>query len=207
MELCVGLEQEGLTPPADLVARVRDRCRIGLHVLIRARPGDFVYGPAEIEAMRASIAVVKALGADGVALGCLTAEGRVDLAACRLLIEAARPLSVTFHRAVDRVPGDAGADLGRLGVDRVLTSGGAATAEAGTDGLRRWLASGIGVIAAGSVRAWNVGRIVAATGVGEVHAALDRLAADRSAEGRARAVRDLVEAANRISPGAAAGRR
>ena len=185
---------------------MRERCRIGLHVLIRPRPGDFVYGPGEIEAMRASIAVVKAIGADGVALGCLTADGRVDLDACRLLIEAARPLSVTFHRAIDRVVAAAEANLRRLGVDRVLTSGGAVTAEAGLDGLRRWAATGIGVIAAGGVRARNVGRIVAATGVSEVHAALDRLTSDRSPPGLTRAVRDLVEAANGISPPVPAGR-
>jgi len=185
---------------------VRERCRIGLHVLIRARPGDFVYGPGEIEAMQAAILAAKALGVDGVALGCLGAGNRIDLAACRILAEAARPLSVTFHRAIDRVVADAEADLRRLGVDRVLTSGGAVTAEAGLDGLRRWVATGIGVIAAGGIRAGNVGRIVTATGVGEVHAALDRLTGDRSPPGLARAVRELGSAANGISPPAPAGR-
>lgn len=203
----MALEQDGLTPPRELVARVRDRCRIGFHVLVRCRAGGFVYEAREVEAMRETVADVKALGVDGVALGCLAADGRIDLAACSILIEAARPLPVTFHRAVDRAAmADAAADLRRLGVDRVLTSGGAVTAEAGIDGLRRWVATGIGVIAAGGVRAENAGRIVAATGVGEVHAALERLTRERSPEGLAQAVRELKAATRSVSPGARAGR-
>lgn len=196
VELCVALEQDGLTPPREMVAVARDRCRIGLHVLIRCRAGDFVYEADEVEAMLASIDQVKALGVDGVALGCLTAADRIDMAVSSRLVKAARPLSVTFHRAFDRVQGDGVADLRRLGVDRVLTSGGAATAELGVTGLRRLVEQDLAVIAAGSVRAANVGRIVAATGVRQVHAAVDRLTDDRSAGGLAAAVRALKLAAS-----------
>jgi copper homeostasis protein len=180
-------------------------------VLVRCRPGDFVYGPGEIEAMLQSIAEAKALGVDGVALGCLTADDRIDAGASAMLIEAAKPLSVTFHRAFDRVPPASIADLARLGVDRVLTSGGAATAEQGTARLRALAAEPVRVIAAGSVRAHNVGRIVAATGVREVHAAVRRLAPDRSPQAMAMAVRAFGRAANAgampLSRAAPAGRR
>lgn len=147
--------------------------------------------------MIASIAELKALGVDGVALGCLTADDRIDLAGTSALVQAARPLSVTFHRAIDRVGGEPAAELRRLGVDRVLTSGGAPTASEGIDGLRRWVDGGIGVIAAGGIRAGNVGRILAASGVSEVHAAVDRLTTDRTPEGLAAAVRELRLAAAR----------
>jgi copper homeostasis protein len=165
-------------------------------VLIRCRPGDFVYGPAEIEAMLESIAEAKVLGVDGVAVGCLTAEDRIDARASATLIDAARPLSVTFHRAFDRVPPAGIAGLGRLGVDRVLTSGGAATAEQGTARLRALVAEPVRVIAAGSVRAHNVGGIVRATGVREVHAAVRRLTRDPSPKAMAMAVATLRLAAN-----------
>ena len=59
LELCVALDRDGLTPPRELVAAARDRCRVALHVLIRCRPGDFVYGPAEIETMLQGIVEAK----------------------------------------------------------------------------------------------------------------------------------------------------
>lgn len=183
-----------------MTAQARQLCRVGLHVLIRARAGEFVYEPAEIEAMLAQIAEAKALGVDGVALGCLTADGRIDAAATARLVEAARPLSVTFHRAIDQVNRDVAAEVRRLGIDRVLSSGGAATAEQGIAGLRRWVEAGVGVIAAGAVRIGNARRIVAATGVGEIHAALHRLTTDHSPAGLAAAVRALRATANGVSP-------
>jgi copper homeostasis protein len=81
-------------------------------------------------------------------------------------------------------------------VDRLLTSGGAATAELGIRRLRRLAAQGVAVIAAGGIRAHNVGAIVAATGVREVHAAVGRLTGERAPAGLAQAVRRLKQAAN-----------
>lgn len=200
IELCVGLDRDGLTPPYGLIAAARDRCRVGLHILLRCRPGTFVYAGAEVEAMAASLDAARPLGIDGVALGCLTSDGRIDLAAVGRLNEAARPLSVTFHRAFDHVRGDGVADLRRLGVDRVLTSGGATTAKAGAERLRRLVGRGVAVIAAGSIRAHNAAAIVAVTGVREIHAAVGRLTAERAPEHLAQAVRALKLAANDLGP-------
>ena len=164
----------GVTPARDLVARVVRASPVPVHVLVRARGGDFRYRPEEVAAMAEEIAALKQLGAAGIVLGALTPEGRVDQAATARLAGAARPGAVTFHRAFDSVPDPAGGleTLVELGIERVLTAGSAPDAESGITGLGelvRRSGGRIGVIAGGGIRAFNVARIVRETGVREVH--------------------------------------
>jgi len=174
LELCGELLQGGVTPSAGLIAAVWERIDIPLFVLVRPRTGDFLYSDDELDVMRRDIEQMKALGAEGIALGALTADGDVDVGRLRPLVELARPMSVTFHRAFDLVREQASAldALIALGIDRVLTSGGAPTAAAGIAAIAS-LVQGAGhrtiVMAGGSITASNVGEIVAATGVREVH--------------------------------------
>ena len=174
LELCGELLQGGVTPSAGLVAAVWDKIDIPLFVLVRPRPGDFLYSDDELDVMRRDIEQLKTLAVDGVVIGTLTADGDVDVERMRELIALARPLSVTFHRAFDFVRDqDAALDaLLELGVERVLTSGGAPTAVEGATRIAA-LAQRAGdrmiVMAGGSITAANVGQVVAATGVKEVH--------------------------------------
>lgn len=174
IELCGELLQGGVTPSAGLVAAVWDRIDIPLFVLVRPRPGDFLYSDDELDVMRRDIEQLKTLAVDGIAIGALTPDGDVDVEHMRELVALARPMSVTFHRAFDFVRDqDAALDaLLELGVDRVLTSGGAPTAVEGATRIAA-LAQRAGdrliVMAGGSITAANVGRLVAATGVKEVH--------------------------------------
>jgi len=177
VELFSNHMEGGVTPSEGSISVVRDVVRIGLHVMIRPRGGDFFYSGQEIEAMHRDIAVAKRLGANGVAFGIVNPDGSVDLKRTRELIAAARPLSITFHRAFDRC-NDLPAALLTLiscGVDRVLTSGGMANA---TDGIKniadlvRIAGSRLRVMPGGSVRPHNVRRIVQETGVLEIHAGL-----------------------------------
>lgn len=174
LELCGELLQGGVTPSAGLVAAVWDRIDIPLFVLVRPRPGDFLYSDDELDVMRRDIEQLKTLAADGVVIGALTADGDVDVERMRELIALARPMAVTFHRAFDFVRDqDAALDaLLELGLDRLLTSGGAPTAVEGATRIAA-LAQRAGdrmiVMAGGSITAANVGRVVAATGVKEVH--------------------------------------
>jgi copper homeostasis protein len=173
VEICENLAVGGVTPGLGSIAVASERLTIPLHALIRPRGGDFVYSDDELLAMRRDVQAARAVGASGVVLGCLNREGRVDLERTAWLIEAARPLSVTFHKAFDatRDPFEALEDLIGLGVDRVLTSGHAPTAMAGLAtlaGLTRRAAGRIIVMAGGSIRLDQVGTIVRA-GVREIH--------------------------------------
>jgi copper homeostasis protein len=174
VELCAALLEGGTTPSAGCIAAVRRAIKIGLHVIIRPRGGDFLYSPAEIEIMREDIRVAKSLGADGIVLGCLTADGNIDRAQTAELMALAHPLKVTFHRAFDmcRDPRAGLEDLVSLGVDILLTSGQEESCLEGAEtiaALRKQAAGRIIVMAGGGIIPRNVHRIVAATGVSEVH--------------------------------------
>jgi copper homeostasis protein len=174
LELCSGLAQGGLTPSAGLLAEVGEAVPLPLFVLIRPRPGDFLYDAGDLAVMRRDIAEAARHGADGVVIGALDRHGAIDRGTVRALIEEARPMAVTFHRAVDLVSSlDAALDaLLDLGVERVLSSGQARSAEEGIPVLARMVQrdpARLTVIAAGGVRAANARRIVAETGVREIH--------------------------------------
>jgi copper homeostasis protein len=174
VELCGNLIEGGTTPSAGSIAECRVRVRIPIFVMIRPRGGDFLYSEVEYEIMRRDIAQAKSLGADGVVLGLLRPDGTVDVERTRVLLDAARPLPVTFHRAID-VARDAEEALDTLvgmGVDRVLTSGQAPTVPEGIAviaGLVRRAAGRIAVMPGCGIDETNVRRVVAETGVREVH--------------------------------------
>lgn len=177
LELCARIGTGGLTPPADRLASIRATVSLPIHVMIRPRPGGYSYSAAEVDAMRHCIEVARRGGAEGVVLGALTPSGAIDTDALASLLEVADGLAVTFHRAFDEVgdPISGLEHLVALGVDRILTSGGAPTARAGTPRLRKLVAAArgrIGIIACGTVRASNARRLIAETGVPEIHAHL-----------------------------------
>jgi len=174
IELCDNLVEGGTTPSAGAIAACRDRLRIPIYVMIRPRGGDFCYSPVELDVMRRDIAGAQALGADGVVLGLLRSDGTVDRRRTRALIALARPLAVTFHRAIDvaREPLAALDDLLALGVDRVLTSGQSRTALAGARVIAALVERAAGrlvVLAGGAVDETNAGEVVTRTGVREIH--------------------------------------
>lgn len=174
VELCDRLEVGGTTPGAGTIAEACRRLTIPVHVLIRPRAGDFAPTAPEIAAMRHDVEVAKRLGAAGVVFGMLNRDGTIDRDATARLVDLARPLSVTFHKAFDQTPDlDEALDtLIELGVDRVLTSGGRPTAEAGADALARLIAKSgdrIGVIVAGTLTIANLNAITNRTRAREVH--------------------------------------
>jgi len=174
LELCGELLQGGVTPSAGLIGAVRERVKIPLFVLIRPRTGDFLYSAEERDVMLRDIAVAKSLGTDGVVIGALTANGDIDVETTRALVDAARPMQVTFHRAFDFARDQAAAldALLALGVDRVLTSGGAASALDGVIVLKAMVAragDAMTILAGGSITAANVAEVARASGVREVH--------------------------------------
>jgi len=174
VELCADLDNGGTTPEADLIHSVRDRISIALHVMIRPRPGDFCYSNQEFGVMEREIEEVKASGVAGVVFGILTERREVDIKRTRRLLELARPLSVTFHRAFDESSDLLRSldDLKTVGVDRVLTSGGRGNILRNA-GLLETLVRGSGgapiIMAGGGVNFENLAEIVKGSGVKEVH--------------------------------------
>ena len=175
VELCTALELGGLTPSHAQIALARERLRIPLYVLIRPRAGDFLYGELECETMLRDIESCASLGCDGVVLGVLDAEGRVDTARCRPLIAAAGKLGVTFHRAFDlsRDPAPALEDIVALGCERILTSGMQGSAADGSALIRELVEQAgdrIVVMPGAGITAQNIAALATATGAHEFHA-------------------------------------
>lgn len=174
IELCGELLQGGVTPSAGLIGAVRDRLAIPVFVLIRPRTGDFLYSDDERDVMRRDIALAKSFGAHGVVIGALTRAGDVDDELTRMLIDIARPMDVTFHRAFDFARDqDAAMDaLLEAGVDRLLTSGGAPTAREGAVALARLVRRAdrkMTILAGGSITSGNAAEVVRVSGVSEIH--------------------------------------
>lgn len=179
LELCSALNEGGITPSIGFIRAVRRSTPATLFPIIRPRGGDFTYSSAEVALMLDDIAAARAEGADGVVLGVLKADGHVDVSATRMLIAAARPMQVTFHRAFDVTVDldQALEDVIATGADRLLTSGGAADAVQGTARiaqLHRHAQGRIIVMPGGGLRQHNVGPLVQATAVREVHASLSQ---------------------------------
>jgi copper homeostasis protein len=178
VELCSDLLEGGVTPSAGLIARTRARIGIGLQVLLRPRGGDFCCTEDEYAALLHDVGAARTLGADGVVLGLLLPDGGVDEPRTRRLVELARPMSVTFHRAFDMTPDPLRAleQVIATGADRLLTSGGERSADLGAPTLAALVkAAGdrIVIMAGGGIRASNARSIVERTGVRELHAGLE----------------------------------
>ncbi|MFG2104182.1 copper homeostasis protein CutC [Micromonospora echinaurantiaca] len=175
VELCSALFDGGLTPSIGTIeTALRSVDRIRVHVIVRPRAGDFIYSPAEVDAMVRDVQAAVAAGAHGVVIGALTPEGDVDVPTTRKLIEAAGDVSITFHRAFDMVrdPFQALEQLVELGVHRVLTSGQEVSVLEGAPliaELVRRAGDRIVVMPGGGITPRNIARIIEATGAREYH--------------------------------------
>jgi copper homeostasis protein len=182
IELCSDLTEGGITPSAGLIGTVRAAVSIDVFAMIRPRGGDSLYSAREMETMEADIAEAKRLGVNGVVLGVLDADGRVDVARTAHLVKLAAPMEVTFHRAFDMTPDleRACEDAIAAGAHRILTSGGKQTARVGAARIARLVeraGARIGIMAASGINAHNAAELIRSTGVTEVHASLRRQAA------------------------------
>lgn len=175
IELFHDLEQGGTTPSAGTIRVAREHLRIPLYVLIRPRPGDFVYSALEAEAMLRDIEHCRILGCDGVVLGALTVNAEIDMPLCRELVAAAAPMGVTFHRAFDatrELPASL-EQIIELGAQRILSSGGRHSAVAGTQVLASLVNQAgprISIMAGAGLNPGNIQAVARDSGCRELHA-------------------------------------
>ncbi|RDC64793.1 copper homeostasis protein CutC [Adhaeribacter pallidiroseus] len=174
VELCANLFEGGTTPTAGCLKIARQQVSIPIHVLLRPRGGDFCYSAEEFAVMQHDLDVIKSLGADGVVLGVLQPDGNIDLERTATLIEQARPLQITFHRAFDMVadPFRALEQLIELGVERILTSGQEKSALEGSELIAQLIQKAAGRIITmpgGGITDRNIARLKRETNAQEFH--------------------------------------
>ena len=161
IELCENLVVGGTTPSYGTVKVCLEKLNIPIFPMIRARGGNFVYSKDEIEIMKEDIKIFKELGVKGVVLGCLTSDNKIDLEFTKELVDLAYPMEVTFHKSIDEIlnPLDYIDDLVNIGIKRILTSGGEATALEGKDLINEMIKKSNGrlkIVVAGKVTKGNL---------------------------------------------------
>lgn len=174
IELCSDAATGGVTPSAGTIQTAREHLRIPLFVIIRPRPGSFVYSDAEFASMRRDIEICKSLKVDGVVLGLLTANNDIDRDRTAQLVELARPMEVTFHRAFDLTPNPLRAleQVIASGCSRLLTSGHHSTALEGATEIASLVSAARGkivIMPGAGVRSSNIAELARRTGAAEFH--------------------------------------
>ena len=175
VELCSALSTGGLTPSIGAVLGAVDAAAgtAAVQVLIRPRPGGFVYDARELTTMVRDIRALRDTGIGGVVVGAMTSDRRIDSEVTAELVAAADGLDVTFHRAIDTALDQLESIevLVGLGVTRVLTSGGARRsidALAVLAAIQRRAAGRLEVMAGGGVRVDDIAALLGA-GLAAVH--------------------------------------
>src|SRR5260370_4540052 len=156
IELCEDLAVGGVTPNLELMRAARSQIHIPIFAMIRPRGGDFLYSVEEFDEMIRDLASARNCGMDGAVFGLLDADRLVDIDRTRELVELARPLPATFHRAFDEMPDPRAAleSVMASGAARILTCGGKGNAEEGSAviaELAEAAGDGIGIVAAGGI--------------------------------------------------------
>jgi len=175
VELCAAIPEGGTTPSYGEIKTAQAlTSKIDINIIIRPRGGDFLYTPAEVQSMMEDIDLCKHLEVNGVVFGCLTKEGDIDVELLHKLVAAAKPLSITFHRAFDvcRDPFLALEQIIEAGCDRILTSGQQLTAEQGIPliaELVKRAGDRIIIMPGSGVRENNIAEIAVKTGAKEFH--------------------------------------
>lgn len=182
IELCSNARDGGTTPSVELMRATRERLQIAIFAMIRPRGGNFVYSDREFAAMRRGIEAAKEFQMDGVVLGLLDSDGHIDIERTAKLVEQARPLPVTYHRAFDECSDLRRSleDVIRTGAARLLTSGGKQTAPKALEllcDLVRIAGDRLVVMPGSGLHSRNIREAVQKTGAREYHAGLSSVVA------------------------------
>ena len=178
LELCGDLLVGGVTPSPFLIEKVQ-KLDVPVNVLLRPRFGDFLYTESEKDILFKEVQMCRKMGVNGVVLGALEADGRLDKPFLHDLVAEAGPLHKTFHRAFDVcLDAEEGMEEAiKLGFDTILSSGQAPTALQGASTLSQLQkkANGRITIMAGSgVKSTNLLELIATTGLTAYHMSAKR---------------------------------
>lgn len=179
VELCDNLSEGGTTPSYAQIKLAKEQLTVQIYPIIRPRGGDFLFSELEFNLMMEDVKICKSLGCDGIVIGILNADGDVDVKRCSILIDLAKPMKVSFHRAFDMSKDldKSLEDIISLGCERILTSGGEVSAIQGAEKIKHLikLAQGRIVLMPGAgIRENNVAEIIQKTGALEFHATAKR---------------------------------
>ena len=177
IELCSGLSEGGLTPSFGLIKHCRQNFNLPIFPIIRPRSGDFLYNDDEFGIIKNEIALCKELGCDGIVVGLLKKDGRVDKKRLTTVVEKAYPMEVTFHRAFDRCinPFEAMEEIIEAGCQRILTSGQQRTAMEGAELIKKLIEianNRITIMPGSGVKKENIKSLAEITNAEEFHASL-----------------------------------
>ena len=174
IELCDNLGEGGTTPSYGTVLLAMETLGLDILPIIRPRGGDFVFTEEEIRIMEKDIEIFKNLGVDGVVIGALTKDNKIDEIAIKRLVHKAGDLNITFHMAFDEIEDKKIAidKLVEFGVNRILTKGGKISAMENLDNLKElvdYAVDKIIILPGGGITKDNYEKIVEYTGAREVH--------------------------------------
>ena len=174
IELCENLAVGGTTPSYGTVKICLEKLNIPIFPMVRARGGNFNYSKDEIEIMKEDIKLLKKIGVKGIVLGCLTNDNKIDLETTKELVDLAYPMEVTFHKAIDEIsnPLDYIDALIDIGIKRILTSGGKATALEGKDLINDMIRKSnkkLKIVVAGKVTKENLSELSSLISSDEFH--------------------------------------
>lgn len=174
IELCENLAAGGTTPSLGTIKKCAESLSVPVMVMIRPRGGNFSYSADEFEIMQEDIFQCKLLGVTGVVFGLLTKRGSIDEERTKKLVQLSKPMQVTFHKAIDVADDilESVVLLQRIGVDRILSSGGRETALEGMQLLNKMIeltSPQISIIVAGKVTHENFEEIRHKIPSGEFH--------------------------------------
>lgn len=161
IELCDNLSVGGTTPSYGMIKKCQDE-NIETFVMIRPKGDNFVYTHDEIEIMKNDIKMCKSLKVKGVVLGTLKSNNSIDYKKLKQLIEVAKPLEITFHKAIDEVNDILNEipKLSEIGVNRILSSGKEDTAIEGAELLNKMISAAkknnISIVVAGKITKKNL---------------------------------------------------
>jgi len=165
IELCKSLNLDGLTPDIIEVKKSLDLLSIPLKVMIRCRPGNFIYNNSEVEKMLEDIKLIKKIGVKEIVFGALTKEKKIDIDLINKIVQKSIPMKTTFHKAIDKTENISN-ELEKLygihAIKSILTSGGEKTAVEGSKKIKELIkkhGKRFNFIVAGSVKKDNLIKI------------------------------------------------